>query len=234
MSEQKMHVIDLLSVPLTRDKQSVLLPQFQIYAALTNYAIKLMIQKQITSPSKALETLREGFERKFIALTVSSDSREVQSLENARGIFESRFNPHFIERYRELHVTRPDEQDTGPVDWFLTQYLKDVIRSASTEIAHHRRLAATVRTLREKTPFFKPGRMILSAPTVSITETSCIVLAADGEEIPVPFDKRSKNREAVTLAALAAGQRKYGRVRLKWHREGYLDIDIRIVGPALT
>jgi len=37
-------------------------------------------------------------------------------------------------------------------------YLIDVIRSATSEIAHHRKLAFTVRSMRDKIPYFKKGR----------------------------------------------------------------------------
>lgn len=211
----------------------MLLPQFQFYASLVNYTIKLVIQKQITSQSKALEMLNDTFERKFFAMTTSSDGSETASPGNARLVFESRFDSRTMEKYRGALAPRPNEQNTGPVDWFVSQYFRDVIRTAFSEVARHRRLAVTVRTLRDKTPFFKLGRMVFSAPVVSITETACIIIAVHGEEIALPFDKRTRSRESAILTAIATRQQKYGRVRLKWHKEGYLDIDIRMKDAAL-
>jgi hypothetical protein len=233
MSERKALIVNLLSVPLTKDKQSLLLSQFQLYAALVNYTIKLLIQRQIILQSKALETMRDSFEKKFFALATSSDSSETTSLANARVLFESKFDSRTIEEYREASASMQGEQDTGHVDWFVHQYFKDVVRTALSEIARHRRMAATVRSPRDKSPFFKPGRMVLSAPTVSIGETSCVVLAVHGEEIPVPFDKRSRGRETAILTALAAGQKRFSKVRLKWHKEGYVDINIRVENPTV-
>jgi hypothetical protein len=195
---------------------------------MTNYSIKLMIQKQISLPSKALETLKERFEKKFFASTTSLGGSETSSPANARAAFESKFNQSAVEKCRRIHTPKRDEQDMGPVDWFVHQYFRDIVRSALSEIARHRKLAATVRSLRDKPPFFKPGRMILSGPIVNITETGCSIITVQGDEIPVPFDKRSKSREAAILTALAAGQQKYSRIRLKWHKEGYLDIDVRV------
>lgn len=233
MAERKALIVNLLSVPLTKDKQSLLLSQFQLYAALVNYTIKLMIQRQIILQSKALETLRDGFEKRFFALAISSDGPETTSLVNARAVFESKFDSPTVEKHRQASVTKQGEQDTGPIDWFVDQYFRDIVRTALSEITRHRRMAGMVRNLRDRSPFFKPGQMILSAPTASIGETGCVVLAVHGEEIPVPFDKRSRSREAVILTALAAGQERYSRVRLKWHKEGYVDINIRVENPTL-
>ncbi|RDE13257.1 MAG: hypothetical protein C4K47_06445 [Candidatus Thorarchaeota archaeon] len=232
MPEQKARIVNLLSVPLTKDKQSVLLFEFNLYASLTNYIIKLMIRKQINSPSKA-ESLKESFEKKLFILAISSDSPEIASSENAQSVFESRFNPRTFEHYRGTLAPEQDNQHTGRVHRFVSSYFRDVVRTALSEIAHHRKLAATVRSLGGKTPFFRFGRMIFSAPIASITETSCIIVTTNGDEIPVPFDKRSKSREVTILNALAAGHQKCDRVRLKWHKEGYLDIGVRIQNPVL-
>jgi hypothetical protein len=198
-----------------------------------NYTIKLMIQKQIVLRSKALETLKDAFERKFFALIISADGSDTEPSSGARVAFESKFDSNTITKYRTALVSKQYEQDTGPVDLFVHQYFRDVVRTAMSEIARHRRLAATVKSMRDKSPFFKPGRMILSSPIANIGETGCVLLAAHGEEIPVPFDKRSRGRETAMLTSLASGQKKYSGVRLKWHKEGYVEIDIRIENPKL-
>jgi len=228
MPEQKAHIVNLLSVPLTKDKQMALQSEFQVYASATNYIIKLMIQRQINSIPKALETLGEDFKKKLLILTTSSDSSELASSASSSSQFESVFNPHNVERYRAAVVPREGTEDIGVVDWYVLQYFRDVVRTAMAEIARHRRLAMTVRSLRDRTPYLKFGRMILSARIASITETGCIILATNGNEIPIPFDKRSKSRELALLHSIAAGQQKYDRIRLKWHNEGYVDIDIRL------
>ena len=148
-------------------------------------------------------------------MATSSDGSETTSLVNARVVFESKFDSPTVEKHRQASASKQVEQNIGPVDWFVDRYFRDVVRTALSEIARHRRMAATVRSLRDKSPFFKPGRMILSAPITDIGEARCVVLAVHGEEIPVPFDKRSRGREAVILTALAAGQQRYSRVRLK-------------------
>ena len=71
-------------------------------------------------------------------------------------------------------------------------YLNDVLRSATAEILRHRKLAMTVRSMRDKTPFFKPGRAIFSQPIVKISEKALILTLADGTRIPIPYDKFSR------------------------------------------
>jgi len=228
MSEQKARIVNLLSVPLTKAKQSILQSECQVYASATNYVMKLMIQKQINSSSKALQTLRDMFQKKFFSLVTSLDRSETVSPENAQSLFESRFNSDTTKRYREALTPKQDAQNVGPLDWYVSQYFKDVVRTASAEIARHRRLATRVRSLRDKTPYFKFGRIILSGPIVSVTETGCTILVTKGDEVPVPFDKRSRSREAVLLHSIAAGPRRFDRISFNWHKEGYLDIDIRL------
>lgn len=232
MSEQKARIVNLLSVPLTKDKQSILQSEFQVYASATNYVMKLMIQKQINSSSKALQTLRDLFEKKFFSLATSLDRTETASSENAQSLFESRFNSDIAKRYRKSLPPKQDSQDLGPLDWYVSQYFRDVVWTASAEIARHRRLATRVRNLRDKTPYFNFGRIILSGPIVSVTETGCTILVTKGDEVPVPFDKRSRSHEAVLLRSIAAGHQRFDRIRFKWHKEGYMDIDIRLDASA--
>lgn len=107
------------------------------------------------------------------------------------------------------------------------EYLTDVVKTARVEIGRHRKLARTIRTMRDKTPFFKPGRMILSHPLVSVNEKTLILHTASKEEIPIPFDKHSRNQNAKDLAAMMKDHTLYGRVRITWNKQGYVDIDIR-------
>lgn len=112
------------------------------------------------------------------------------------------------------------------------QYLDDVVMTARVEIGHHRKLAKTIVSMREKTPFFKAGKMILSQPIISVGERALLLSLPDQTRLPIPFDKRSRNRAADELRIILKGgnedpNKRYGRVRLTYHREGYLDIDIR-------
>jgi hypothetical protein len=120
------------------------------------------------------------------------------------------------------------------------QYLKDVARSAGAEIAHHRKLAVTIRSMRDKTPYFKQGRMILSQPLVEISEKALILTLSDRTKVPIPYDKFSRNQNAEQIAKILRGastqvdaqgrkipNKRYGRIRLTWNNEGFVNIDIR-------
>ena len=113
-------------------------------------------------------------------------------------------------------------------------YLEDVVKTASVEIAQHRKLAETVRSMRDKTPFFKPGRLIFSQPIVRLSEKAITLTLPDESLLPIPFDKRSRNRLADKLTSILRGSKegeinkKYDRVRITWNKEGFVDIDIRI------
>ena len=114
-------------------------------------------------------------------------------------------------------------------------YLEDVVRTAGAEITRHRKLAKTIRSMRDKTPFFKPGRIILSQPIVRLDEKAVTLTLADGNLLPIPFDKRSRNRLADKIITILRGSkegginRKYGRIRISWNKEGFADIDIRAI-----
>jgi len=112
-------------------------------------------------------------------------------------------------------------------------YLEDVVKTASVEITQHRKLAKTIRSMRDKTPFFKPGRLILSQPILKLDEKAVTLTLADGSLLPIPFDKRSRNRLAEKITMILRGvkegeiNRKYSRIRITWNKEGFADIDIR-------
>jgi hypothetical protein len=112
-------------------------------------------------------------------------------------------------------------------------YLEDVVRTAGAEITRHRKLARTIRSMRDKTPFFKPSQIILSQPIVRLDENAITLTLADGGLLPIPFDKRSRNRQADKIAGILRGSkegvinRRYGRIRISWNKEGFADIDIR-------
>ena len=123
-------------------------------------------------------------------------------------------------------------------------YLDDVLRSATAEIARHRKLAMTIRSMRDKTPFFKQGRAIFSQPLVKISEKALILTLADRTKIPIPYDKFSRNQNAEKISKILKGDpamdvegkilsnKRYGRIRLTWNSAGFLIIDIKVNLPG--
>lgn len=113
------------------------------------------------------------------------------------------------------------------------RYLHDVVKTARVEISDHRKMAETIRSMRDKTPFFKPGRMILSQPLIKLSEKAVTLSTRDGSMLAVPFDKRSRNRLIEKIKAILRGERpekinrNYGRIRITWNKEGFADIDVR-------
>ncbi|UCE09896.1 MAG: hypothetical protein JSW61_13130 [Candidatus Thorarchaeota archaeon] len=133
------------------------------------------------------------------------------------------------------HITTPSRTIEITQDEFYKrfdprpEYLQDVVKTARVEIGRHRRMSKTVRSLRGKRPYFKPGQMILSNPIVSLGEKALVLISAKEEELPIPFDKRSRNRVIDILQKLSRDPKMYGRIRLTWRKAGYADIDIRYV-----
>ena len=119
-------------------------------------------------------------------------------------------------------------------------YLNDVVRSAGAEIARHRNLAITVRSMRDKDPFFRKGRAIFSQPIVKISEKVLTLMLVDRTRVPIPYDKFSRNQNAEKIATILKAEpvgpdvtgklpsnKRYGRVRLTWNTQGFVIIDIR-------
>ena len=113
------------------------------------------------------------------------------------------------------------------------QYLVDVVKTARVEISNHHKMAETVRSMRDKTPFFKPGRLILSQPIIKLSERAVALSIPDGSVLAVPFDKRSRNRLADKIEAILRNEkpgginRKYGRIRITWNKAGFAEVDVR-------
>lgn len=175
-------ILKLLSVTLTRDKQSLLEDELRKYGDATNWTIKQILKQRLSSKSRTIEVLLDNFSIKF-------DKRR--------------------------------------------SYLEDVVKTASAEITKHRKLAKTIRSMKDKTPFFKPGRLIFSQPIVRLSDKAVTLTLSDGSVLPIPFDKRSRNRVADKISAILRGakegnlNRNYDRIRITWNREGFADIDIR-------
>jgi len=230
MPEQPAGVVRLLSVPLTREKQSKLLSELQTYASAANYIIKTIIDKQIALNMRALEALREDFEAKLFRLaTVEPDATGEVVPEDARRKFASRFKQDLAGKYVGQGTRAQGQTDSTFAEWYVRRYFDDVLRGALGEISRHRRLARTVRSLRNKTPHFKSGRMILSPPIAAVGDSGCTILGTMGVEIPIPFDKRSRSQESTLLHSIAGGGQQYQRVRLTWRKEGYVEVDVRLV-----
>jgi hypothetical protein len=112
-------------------------------------------------------------------------------------------------------------------------YLEDVVKTARVKIGEHRAMARSMRSLRNKTPYFEEGKMIFSEPIIKVKPSATILFTADDEEIPVPYDKRTRNRNKDILTEIASGKRDHGRVRLTWKKAGYVGVDIRVEGGSL-
>jgi hypothetical protein len=189
MPETKAILLNLSSVPLTREKQIPLHEEFSRYGLATNWVMKILLKGNLTKRGEILDAIQDDFSEQF-------DNRRT--------------------------------------------YLNDVLRSATAEIARHRKLAMTVRSMRDKTPFFKSGRIIFSQPIVKISEKALILTLADRTRIPIPYDKFSRNQNAEKISAILKGEstkvdvdskmptnRRYGRIRMKWNSAGFLIIDIK-------
>ena len=127
--------------------------------------------------------------------------------------------PKGVEALREEFKERFDSR---------SQYIEDVVKTARVVIGQHFRMEKTIRSMRGKTPFFKLGRIILSKPIVDVGEKALILRFSENEEIPIPYDKHSRNRVGLTLLKIVKGNRQYGRVRMTYLKEGYMEIDIRV------
>jgi hypothetical protein len=186
LSMHDVEILKLRSVTLTQDKQDILEGELQRYGAATNWTIKQILKRHLSSRMKTMEVLQDEFADKY-------DKRR--------------------------------------------RYLEDVVKTASVEITEHRKLAETIRSMRDKTPFFKPGRLILSQPIVRLDEKAVTLTLADNSLLPIPFDKRSKNRFVVIIADILRGSKegtinkKYSRIRITWNKEGFADIAIRALKP---
>ena len=180
---QDVEILKLLSVTLTRDKQYLLEEELQKYGAATNWTIKQILKRGLSSRTRTLETLNEEFSKKY-------DKRRI--------------------------------------------YLEDVVKTAAAEITHHRKLAKTVRSMRDKIPFFKPNQLIFSQPIVRLDEKTITLTLSEESLLPIPFDKKSRNRLADKIATILRGSKEgainknYGRVRITWNKEGFADIDVRV------
>ena len=73
----------------------------------------------------------------------------------------------------------------------------------------------------------KQGTLIQSRPIIVVGASALILIRKDKSELPIPYDKRSRNRLQDRLAAIAKNRDLCGRVRLSMRDEGFVEIDIR-------
>ncbi len=226
MSDMPVKIVKTLSVILTRDKQDIVDYNIDMYASATNYAIQTIFKKHLTSPRAAYDTLYADIRDRFV------HNREVDT-EDTEGeiVFGSRFPFTIISRSIGKSDKKPAELRQEFAKKFAHQYVSDVIKTASVEITRYRKLSKMIISMRNKIPHFKPGVMIVSGMLVNIDARGVTLLTLNGQDLPIPFDKRSRNREMDVLEEIASGRRKIQRVRFMRNKEGYLNIDIRSLEP---
>ncbi len=176
MSDTETEVVELSTVPLTRQKQDIVDAELEKYAGATNYLIVAIFGEPPRNQEEILEGLRNKFYGKF---------------------------------------------DVRP------EYFQDVLTSARLEIRRHKAQAKYLRNLRDKVPSFEEGELRFSTPIVEVGKKAIIIKTSE-EEVPLPFDKYSRNKNAQVLEEIRTGKKKFERVRFKWNKEGYFDVDIRL------
>jgi hypothetical protein len=110
------------------------------------------------------------------------------------------------------------------------EYLQDITKSARVTIGQHRRMANLVRTMRGKMPRFREGKMIFSEPIVKLDSKGIRLFITRDDVLPIPFDKHSRNAESDILEDLERSRRRLDRIRLTRHREGFVELDVRVIG----
>ncbi|MDF1538878.1 MAG: hypothetical protein P1Q69_08245 [Candidatus Thorarchaeota archaeon] len=223
MSDIPVKIVKTLSVILTRDKQDIVDYNLDTYANATNYAIKTIFKRHLASPRAAYDALYADIRDRFVY------NKEVDAEEaDGKIVFGGRFPFAIISRIIGESDKNPVELLQEFTERFAHQYVSDVIKTASVEITRYRKLSKMIVSMRNKIPHFKQGVMIVSGFLVNIDTGGATLLTLGGQEVPIPFDKRSRNREIDILEQIASGKRKIQRVRFTRNREGYLNIDIRL------
>lgn len=231
MAESPVEIIKLLSVALTREKQNIIKVEFDKYASATNYVIKVVYKKHISNTSKTIELVQDEITEEFLCksseTTISSD----REIEEVLTDFGKQFSSDIVSKIITDPSLKPNQARNAFALKYRDQFVRDVVKTARVEIGRHRELKKTIRSMRGKIPHFKPGKMILSGFLVNLDERGLDLLTTNGKVLPLPFDKRSRNREVerlVRIKDIEKGKRKYGRIRFTWNKEGYTNIDIRL------
>ncbi len=230
-------ILSLQSVALTRDKQIMVEEEVNNYHDATNFVIREILKRRLSSTARTIESLQDEIARKYLHLRGSVGPLSQLKDNQLRAEFARRFSISTIQsRVRiDRDPSETDEmfnirqrRDFGII--YETQYIRDVVKTARVEIGKHSRLAQTLRSIRERKPYFKPGRIIYSKPIIQLSDDAkaVLLLTGKGDEVPLVFDKRTRNESIDILQALLEKKMKYERVRIISNREGYLDIVFRI------
>jgi hypothetical protein len=154
---------------------------------LTLQSVPLTREKQLT-----LESLFDAYQKAVNFIIKEILTKHITAATRTVEVVQDKFHKHFD--------PRPD-------------YLQDVVKTARVEIGRHRRMSKTIRSLRGRKPHFKPGRMILSKPIVSLGEKALVLALPTKGELPIPFDKRSRNRVIDILQKLSKNPLEKSRLR---------------------
>ncbi len=235
MSGPPVEIINLETVPLTREKQNILLEEFEIYFKATNTTIRTVLKNHLTSASKTIELLKYPLAEKLIFSDIASGSEETKRSQQILQ-FAKRFDYGIVTKVVQQNASSPEPIYHEFTNAYLEQFTADVVKTARVEIGRHRKMAKIVRSMRDKTPHFKRGRLILSGILVWVDEKTVRLMTTSGELLPLPFDKRTRNREKDILVKLeeeekndkTGNKRLYDRVRITWNDEGYANVDIRV------
>ncbi len=222
LSGSSVEIVKLQSVILTREKQLALENDFRVYADATNYCIRNILRRTLSTQTRAVDVLYDEISKGFVFKRKSESSNPTPMA------FGQRFRYDLITEYVNDPALKPEEARLKFSHRFAHQYTADTVKTARVVIGRHRKMARTVVSLQDKSPFFRPGTMILSGILVDVSERAIDVLTLSGERISIPFDKRSRNRETSVLQSTASERTKYGRTRLILNKEGFLDIALRV------
>ena len=125
------------------------------------------------------------------------------------------------------------DPDDRPSPQYVQQYIADVVKTARVEIGRHKKLARTIRSMRDRMPVFREDRLIASYPIIRVQQKTLLLIPPSGEEIPIPFDKHSRNQAIEDLSIIERRQRKSEsgceRVRITMNKAGYANIVIRMM-----
>ncbi|MHA1881490.1 MAG: hypothetical protein ACTSUO_00390 [Candidatus Thorarchaeota archaeon] len=231
MVEGSVEIIKLLSVALTREKQNIIKTEFDKYASATNYVIKAIYKRSISNTSRIIELLQDEITEKILYQSVETAERPDRTFDEMLTDFGMQFSSDVVSEVITDPVIKPTQARHAFAVKYRDQFVRDVVKTARVEIGRHRELEKTIRKMRDKIPHFKQGKMMVSGVLVNLDEKGLNLLTSSGKVLPLPFDKRSRNREVERLGKIKdmkKGKRKYGRIRFTWNKEGYVNIDIRL------
>ncbi|MCK4817170.1 hypothetical protein KA005_15480, partial [bacterium] len=188
-------------------------------------------KRHISSTNKTIELLQDEITDKFLCTPSQTAKSAERDFREMLTEFGTQFSNDIVSKVITDPALKPNETRYAFAIKYRDQFVKDVVKTARVEIGRHRGLENTIRSMRGKIPHFKPGRMIFSGFLVNIDERGLDLLTTSGRVLPLPYDKRSRNREVerlVIIKDVEKQKRKYGRVRFIWNKEGYSNIDIRL------